>query len=220
MPAAVLWDMDGTLIDSEPYWIEAEMKLAAGFGVPWSHADGLTLVGNPLDVSAQILIERGVKLGEAEIIDALVVEVAARVGERTPWVPEAKRLLDEVVEAGIPCALVTMSLGVLVDRFVEQAGDVFSAVVSGDQVSRGKPDPEAYLVAAKRLGVDPTRCVAIEDSPVGIRAAHSSGAATVAVPRHTEAPAISGVKVLSSLEGVSLRDLARILSENAKTVAR
>lgn len=212
--------MDGTLIDSEPYWIDAEMNLAARFGVPWTHEDGLTLVGNPLDVSAQVLIDRGVHLTAAEVIDVLVTEVAARAQAWMPWVPDARALLDEVVDAGIPCALVTMSIGSLVDRFVEQAGDVFSAVVTGDQVAKGKPNPEAYLLAAKRLGVDPTQCVAIEDSPVGIRAAHASGAATIAVSRHTKTPDIQGVTVLTSLEGVALGDLARILCQHAAMVSR
>jgi beta-phosphoglucomutase-like phosphatase (HAD superfamily) len=211
--------MDGTLIDSEPYWIDAEMHLTARFGVRWTHEDGLTLVGNPLDVSAQVLIDRGVRLTEAEVIDALVTEVAARAEKSMPWVRDAKVLLDEVVGAGIPCALVTMSIGSLVDRFVEQAGDVFAAVVTGDQVTKGKPDPEAYLLAAKRLGVDPAQCVAIEDSPVGIRAAHASGAATIAVPRQTESPRIQGVTVLTTLEGVTLRDLGRILYEHATMVS-
>ncbi len=212
--------MDGTLIDSEPYWIDAEMNLAAKFGVSWTHADGLTLVGNPLDVSAQVLIDRGVRLAEAEIIDCLVTEVAARAKAWMPWVTEARALLGEVVEAGIPCALVTMSFGSLVDQFVEQAGDVFAAVVTGDQVAKGKPDPEAYLLAAEKLGVDPTRCVAIEDSPVGIRAAHGSGAATIAVPRYTEDPGIQGVTVLTTLEGLGLQDLARILYERTTMVLR
>jgi beta-phosphoglucomutase-like phosphatase (HAD superfamily) len=211
--------MDGTLIDSEPYWIDAEMSLAARFGVRWTHEDGLTLVGNPLDVSAQVLIARGVRLTEAEVIDEMVTEVAARAANSMPWVPDARALLDEVVGAGIPCALVTMSIGSLVDRFVGQAGDVFAAVVTGDQVTKGKPDPEAYLLAAKRLGVDPAECVAIEDSPVGIRAAHASGAATIAVPRQTESPAIEGVTVFTTLEGVTLRDLGRILYEHTTMVS-
>jgi beta-phosphoglucomutase-like phosphatase (HAD superfamily) len=206
--------MDGTLIDSEPYWIDAEMNLTARFGVRWTHEDGLTLVGNPLDVSAQVLIDRGVRLTAAEVIDELVTEVAARVESSMPWVLDARALLDEVVGAGIPCALVTMSVGSLVDRFVEQAGDVFAAVVTGDQVAKGKPDPEAYLLAAKRLGVHPAQCVAIEDSPVGIRAANASGAATIAVPRQTENPGIQGVTVFTTLEGVTLRDLGRILHEH------
>jgi beta-phosphoglucomutase-like phosphatase (HAD superfamily) len=211
--------MDGTLIDSEPYWIDAEMSLTARFGVRWTQEDGLTLVGNPLDVSARVLIDRGVPLTAAEVIDELVTEVAARAAVLMPWVPDARALLDEVVGAGIPCALVTMSIGSLVDQFVGQAGDVFAAVVTGDQVANGKPDPEAYLLAAKRLGVDPADCVAIEDSPVGILAAHASGAATIAVPRQSESPCIQGVTVFRTLEGVTLRDLGRILYEHATTVS-
>ena len=137
-----------------------------------------------------------------------------------PWVAEAMALLGEVVEAGIPCALVTMSVGSLVDQVVEQAGDVFAAVVTGDQVARGKPDPEAYLLAAEKLGVDPTQCVAIEDSPVGIRAAHDSGAATIGVPRYTEDPGIEGVTVCTTLAGMGLEDLARILYEHRTFVSR
>jgi len=220
LPAAVLWDMDGTLIDSEPYWIDAEMNLAARFGVTWTQEDALTLVGNPLDVSARVLMGRGVQLTEPQVIEAMVAEVSARAAVSMPWVPDARVLLDEVVRAGIPCALVTMSIGSLVDQFVEQAGDVFAAVVTGDEVANGKPDPEAYLLAAKRLGVDPAQCVAIEDSPVGIRAAHASGAATIAVPRYTANPGIHGVTVLTTLEGVILRDLARILYEHTMMVAR
>lgn len=210
--------MDGTLIDSEPYWIDAEMRLAARFGASWTHADGLTLVGNPLDVSAQVLIARGVRLTEAEIIDELVSEVSARAEAAMPWVVEARTLLEEVVAAGIPCALVTMSYGSLVDRFVEHAGGVFGAVVTGDEVARGKPDPEAYHLAARRLGVESGRCVAIEDSPVGIQAAHASGAATIAVPRHTTDPGIEGVTVLASLEGVGLHGLAQILHQHVTKV--
>lgn len=219
LPAAVLWDMDGTLIDSEPYWIEAEMSIAARFGVSWTHADGLTLVGNPLDVSAQVLIDRGVRLTEAEIIDTLVTEVASRAAASMPWVPEARALLGEVVAAGIPCALVTMSFGSLVEQVVAQAGSVFAAVVTGDQVARGKPDPEAYLLAAQRLGVDPAQCIAIEDSPVGIRSAHASGAATIAVPRHTADPEIPGVTVLASLDGIGVRGLTHILSEHTTAIS-
>ena len=212
--------MDGTLIDSEPYWIAAETHIAARFGVSWTHEDGLTLVGNPLDVSAQVLIHRGVRLTEAEIIDTLVTEVAARAAASMPWVPEARALLGEVIDAGIPCALVTMSFGSLVEQVVAQAGSVFAAVVTGDQVAKGKPDPEAYLLAAQRLGVNPALCVAIEDSPVGIRSAQASGAATIAVPRHTADPGIPGVTVITTLEGVGVQDLARILNEHTTAISR
>lgn len=206
--------MDGTLIDSEPYWIEAEARLAARFGVAWTHDDGLSLVGNPLDVSAQVLMARGVALTEAEIIDLLVSEVAERAQEHMPWLPDARALLGEVRAAGIPCALVTMSIGALVDRFLEASGPVFDAVVTGDSVARGKPDPEAYLTAAALLGVDPRDCVAIEDSRVGIGSAHASGAATIAVLRHTEIPDLDGLTRVTTLDGIGTRGLAAILAEH------
>ncbi len=212
--------MDGTLIDSEPYWMDAERALATRFNVPWSHEDALSLVGNPLDVSAQILIDRGVRLTSAEIIDSMMDEVAARAHESMPWIPEARSLLDDVVRAGIPCALVTMSMGALVEQVVERSNGVFAAVVTGDQVAEGKPDPEAYILAAQRLGVDPTTCVAIEDSPVGIRSAHASGAATIAVPRYTPDPDLPGVTLLKSLDGLGVQGLARIYSLHAASIAR
>ena len=206
--------MDGTLIDSEPYWIDAEMRLAARFGVPWTHEDGLTLVGNTLEVSARTLIERGIDLPLGEVIDCMVTEVAQRAAESMPWLSDARALLGEVVDAGIPCALVTMSIGAQVENFLDAAGHVFDAVVTGDQVSKGKPDPEAYLTAAARLGVDPKECVAIEDSPGGVRAAHGSGAATIGVRRHVAIPEIEGVTALSTLDGLHLEDLARVLQES------
>jgi len=207
--------MDGTLIDSEPYWIDAEMSLAARFGVPWTYDDGLSLVGKPLDVSASILIDRGIPLPADEVIDYMVTEVARRATIAMPWLPDARALLDEAVAAGIPCALVTMSIGAFVERFREHAGDVFDAVVTGDQVANGKPDPEAYLTAAARLGVDPRRCIAIEDSPGGVRSAHASGAVTIAVRRHAELPDLPGVTTLSSLEGLHVADLARWVADSA-----
>lgn len=211
-PAAVLWDMDGTLIDSEPYWMDAEKALADRFDVPWSHEDALALVGNPLNVSAQILIDRGVRLTPVEVIDSMVREVSERAHESMPWILEARSLLQDVASAGIPCALVTMSIGSLVEQVVERSSGVFAAVVTGDQVVEGKPHPEGYLLAAQRLGVDPLRCVAIEDSPVGIRAAHASGAATIAVPRYTPDPDLPGVTVLKSLEGLGLLGLTSIFA--------
>ena len=212
LPAAVLWDMDGTLIDTEPYWMEAEAELVRRFDVEWTYDDGLSLIGNPLDTSAQILIDRGVRLEPDEIISTMVTQVSARARAHMPWLPDARALLDELGTAGVPCALVTMSMGALVDEFLDAAGDVFTAVVTGDQVSNGKPDPEAYLTAAQRLGVDPRQCVAIEDSPAGARSAHASGAVTLAVRRHVPLPFVPGVSRLTSLDGVGLDGIARFFA--------
>jgi len=212
LPAAVLWDMDGTLIDSEPYWMEAEQDLARRFGIDWTYEDGLSLVGNPLDTSAQVFIARGVRLEQDEIISTMVTQVSNQAKQHMPWLADSRTLLDELVAAGVPCALVTMSIGALVDTFLDAAGDVFAAVVTGDQVRNGKPDPEAYLAAAERLGVDPRQCVAIEDSPAGMRSAHGSGAVTLAVRRHSPLPSLQGVSRLASLDGVGLDGIARFFA--------
>lgn len=210
-PAAVLWDMDGTLIDSEPYWIAAETELAARFGVAWTHQDGLSLVGNPLIVSAQKMIDRGVELPPEDVINYLLARVTARVRERTPWMDDARGLLVQVVSAGIPCALVTMSYTVLADALVSRIPDAFAAVVTGDQVTHGKPHPEPYLTAANRLGVPIERCVAIEDSPSGVGSALAAGAATIGVRRLAPLHHRAGLSRVRSLAGFDVDGLGRLL---------
>ncbi|MDN4479348.1 HAD family hydrolase [Demequina muriae] len=209
-PAAILWDMDGTLIDSEPYWIAAETALAERFGVTWTHEDGLSLVGRPLVDSGRILQERGVALDVEEIIASMVATVADRVRAHVPWQADARLLLERVVAAGIPCALVTMSYTRLADAFLAQVPDAFAVVVTGDEVERGKPDPESYLTAAARLGVDPTRCVAIEDSPAGIGSALASGAHTIGVRRLVPVEPRPGLSRVRSLENVTVETLGEI----------
>lgn len=211
LPAAVLWDMDGTLIDSEPYWISAEMGLARSFGVEWTHDDGLTLVGKPLPYSAEIFRERGVDLDVDDIIDYLIERVTAQVRAQTPWLDDARVLLDSVVSAGIPCALVTMSYSRLADAVVSRVPDAFAVVVTGDTVTHGKPHPEAYLTAAARLGVPIERCVAIEDSPSGIGSAYTAGATTIGVRRLAPVEPRPGLTRLRSLEGITVETLAQLL---------
>jgi HAD superfamily hydrolase (TIGR01509 family) len=199
--------MDGTLIDSEPYWIGAELALAERFGATWTYEDSLTLVGNPLDVSAEILKAAGVDLPIETIIDDLLSQVTARAREHLPWMDDSRQLLEALHSAGIPCALVTMSRGAFVEAFLDEAGHFFDTVVTGDEVSRGKPDPEAYLLAAQRLGVLATDCVAIEDSAAGVRSAHASGARTIGVIRHVDVPQIDGIARVTSLAHVTVDDV-------------
>ncbi len=196
--------------------MEAEADLARRFDVEWTYDDGLSLVGNPLSTSAQILIDRGVRLEPDEIISTMVAQVSARARTHMPWLADSRALLDELIAEGVPCALVTMSFGDLAGAFVDAAGGVFAAVVTGDQVRNGKPDPEAYLTAAQRLGVDPRQCVAIEDSPAGVRSAHASGAVTLAVRRHVPLPFLPGVSRLTSLDGVDLDGIARFFSGHVR----
>lgn len=199
--------MDGTLIDSEPYWIEAELALAERFDAAWTYDDALTLVGSPLEASAEILQTAGIALPTRTIIDELLNHVTARARAHLPWMDDSRLLLEALHAEGVPCALVTMSQGNFVDAFLDAAGGLFDVVVTGDQVSRGKPDPEAYLLAAHRLGVEAANCVAIEDSAVGVRSAHASGARTIGVIRHVDVPQIDGIARVTSLTGVTVADI-------------
>ena len=156
-PAAVLWDMDGTLVDTEPYWMECERELVDRFGGTWTDDDARSIIGFDLLDAAVVLRDRGgVDLEPHEIVERMLDGVIARVREHVPWRPGARRLLSELNDLGVPCALVTMSWRRLVDAIVEALAPIhFQAVVTGDEVRDGKPHPEPYLGAARALGVDP-----------------------------------------------------------------
>ncbi|WP_168581520.1 HAD family hydrolase [Gephyromycinifex aptenodytis] len=209
LPAAVLWDMDGTLIDTEPYWMAAETELVERFGGTWSHQDGLAMVGNPLDVSAQILRERTpVDLPIRAIVEELQSGVIEAMRKEMPWRPGARELLLALREADVPCALVTMSWRPMAQVLLAALPrDTFGAVVTGDEVTVGKPDPEAYLTGAAQLGVAIGDCVAIEDSPSGVRSALASGARTLGIPHMVELPELAGLFRVDSLERVQPGDL-------------
>jgi HAD superfamily hydrolase (TIGR01509 family) len=181
---AVLFDMDGTLVDTEPFWIAAEYELVNAHGGTWSDEHAHHLVGRALlDSGAYIREHGGVPLSAAEIVDELLTRVIDAARHDAPFRPGVRALLDQLHAAGVPRALVTMSYAALAHTVADQLGpNVFDAVVCGDQVDRGKPHPEPYLTAARRLGVDPTRCVAVEDSPTGIASAHAAGCVVLAVP--------------------------------------
>jgi len=208
-PAAVLWDMDGTLVDTEPYWMRAEGELVTSFGGVWTHEDAMLLVGAGLWDSALILQSHGVTLEADAIVQRLTNRVQEQLrDEGVPWRPGARELLRQVVDAGIPTALVTMS----VERMARQIVDAidfpaFSHIVSGDTVTMPKPDPEAYLTAAGLLGVAPEHCVAIEDSPPGLAAALAAGTISIAVPHQLPLPESAMYTRWSTLEGHTVSDL-------------
>jgi HAD superfamily hydrolase (TIGR01509 family) len=207
--------MDGTLVDTEPYWIEAEYALVEEYGGTWSREHALNLVGNDLLVSAEYIREHGgVPLEPALIVDRLLDGVIARVREQVPWRPGAVELLTHLQAAGVPCALVTMSY----ERFVAPVlaalpSRSFATVVTGDAVTVGKPHPEPYLTAASLLGVDPRDCVAIEDSNTGAKSAEAAGCTVLVVPNHV--PVLEGGRrvFLDSLVGVDLAGLRQIVEQ-------
>lgn len=213
LPDAVLWDMDGTLVDTEKYWIAAETTLARRDGGVWTEADGLSLVGSSLTYAAQQLrLRAGVRGTDEEIVDDLLAQVIAEVRRHgVPFRPGAVEMLAALRDAGVPSALVTMSYASLAQVVIDGAPEgVFRAVVTGDQVANGKPHPEPYLEGAARLGVDATRCVAIEDSTAGLASAEAAGARVIGVQLLVPIPAAPGRSRLSQLDQITLDDLRRI----------
>jgi HAD superfamily hydrolase (TIGR01509 family) len=209
LPSAVLWDMDGTLIDSEPYWMNSEGAFARENNTVWTNQDGLSLVGMSLYDSSKIIKEKvGSSLEPEQIIQRLTDEVTAQLKQKILWRPGAKELLLMLRREKIKTALVTMSMHRMAQQVVDAIGfDAFDLIVAGDDVRQGKPHPEAYLKAAELLGVRPEDCVAFEDSNTGLRSAEAAGTKAVGIKNIVEIPAIPGRILWPTLEGVSLIDL-------------
>ncbi len=203
--------MDGTLIDTEPYWMDAEADLVASFGGTWTKQDGLKLVGNGLPVSARILQEAGVELEVDEIIERLTDAVTVRLGVERPYRPGAVELVTAVRQAGIPIALVTMSMRQMALDAVGSLG--FDVVVAGDDVARPKPYPDAYEQAAQALGVDPAECIAVEDSPTGVASALAAGTHVIGVEHMLSLDGTGAHDIWHTLAGRTLADL--VASKNA-----
>ncbi len=212
LPAAVFWDMDGTLVDTEPYWISAEHALVEEHGGVWDDELAHQLVGNDLMVSAEFIRANSpITLSALEIVEEMLARVVTQVREHVPWRPGARELLSALNEAGVPCALVTMSWRSLAAAVVEALpASSFQAVITGDEVDHGKPHPEPYLAAARVLGVAASDCVAIEDSPTGVRSAVDAGVPTLAVPHVVPVPLVKGSVQAPSLRGLAPEDLLEL----------
>jgi HAD superfamily hydrolase (TIGR01509 family) len=220
LPAAVLWDMDGTLVDTEPYWLSAEADLVESFGGTWTHEDGLTLVGAGLWHSAAVLQGRGVGLSEDQIVQHLTDRVLDQIHVSVPWRPGARELLSAVRQAGIPTALVTMSIRRMAEHVVSTIPfDAFDHIVAGDDVTHSKPHPEPYLRGAELIGVDPAMCMAIEDSTTGLASAVASGAVAIGVPLHSPLEHGLGYTIWPSLEGKTVDDLSSLFRLLQSSVA-
>ncbi len=198
--------MDGTLVDTEPYWIQAEFELAERYGGTWSETDALNLVGNDLLASGRYIREHmGIDLTPEEIVEALLDGVVHRVERDVPWRPGAVELIESVRAAGIPSALVTMSYERFVAPILAQLPpETFRVVVTGDRVSQGKPHPEPYLTAAAALGLRAEDCLAIEDSNTGARSAEAAGCLVLVVENHVPVLQTDRRVFADSLAGLDL----------------
>ncbi len=219
---AVLFDMDGLLIDSEPLWFEVETDVMTRLGGTWSPADQEALLGSSLDRSVRYFMERAkVPADPAEVGEWMVGGIVAKVLEHGVKVmPGAMELVAAVAASGLPYALVTSSQRRFVDAVLARTGLRFPVVVTGSDVSRGKPDPEPYLLATRRLEVAPAGCLVLEDSITGVAAAEAAGCFVVAVPTLGGIEPGPGRWVRTSLRGVDIAWLRDAWAEGHLAEAR
>ncbi len=203
---AVLFDMDGLLVDTEPLWFEVETEVMARLGGTWTEADQQELLGSSLGNAVRYFSERAaVPATPAEIADWMIGGIVDKVGDRgVTMMPGAARLVAEVAASGLRYALVTSSQRRFVDAVLSRTGLRFPVAVTGTDVTRGKPHPEPYLLAARRLGAEPGRCLVLEDSPTGVAAAEAAGCFVVAVPTLKAVEPGPGRLVLDSLEDLDV----------------
>jgi HAD superfamily hydrolase (TIGR01509 family) len=196
--------MDGTLVDTEPYWIEAEFALADRYAGSWSREHALHLVGSDLlDSGRYIRDQMGIDVEPERIVDELLDSVIEQVERAVPWREGARELLASLRAAGVPCALVTMSYARLAKPIVAALPpDTFAAVVTGEVVDHGKPHPEPYLAAARSLDVLAADCLAIEDSDTGTTSAAAAGCRVLVAPLHVAVPPGPGRTFTASLVGL------------------
>ncbi|MDR2929552.1 MAG: HAD family phosphatase [Propionibacteriaceae bacterium] len=216
-PAAVLWDYDGTIVDTEPIWLQVEKDIVGSYGKVWTDEQGYACIGIGGDEACQKLIDA---IGDVEMtiaeMNQLRGELVAKKVRSTalPYRPGAVELLDACAEANIPCALFSASPRFVVEAGVERMPSRwFQTTITGDDVTEQKPDPQGYLLAASRLGVDPTQCLVIEDSGPGCQAGRAAGAAVLAVPSLTPLDAHPGQVNRSSLVGLRVTQLSTIFAQ-------
>lgn len=214
-PKAILWDFDGTLVDTEPVWERMRRRLCDAHGVTYDEALDAVLIGASIGDSAAVMssfiaTHGGPRLGVDETADWMIEDVLSelRTMPTFPWCPGAKHLIGELNKAGIPCALVSASEHIMLDTLLGRLPEhPFRVVIGGDDVEKGKPDPEGYRKAAADLGFAPSECLVLEDSLIGATAGRASGSPVLALgPLHDPRP---GQFVVASLKDVDLDMVGR-----------
>jgi HAD superfamily hydrolase (TIGR01509 family) len=212
--AAVLFDMDGLLVDTEPLWFETETEVMARLGTGWTTRDQEALLGGSMQRTVAYLLAKATRPASPREVERWMTEgmlERVRAG-RVQVRPGARELLAEVAAAGLPHALVTSSQRPLAEAVLDSCGLRFPVTVCGDDVPATKPDPAPYLLAATLLAAEPACCAALEDSPTGVASATAAGCRVIAVPTFAAIAPAPGRLVVGSLLEVSLatlRDLVR-----------
>lgn len=221
--AAVLFDMDGLLVDSEPVWSVAEAEVMAWLGGPWNLEVKALCIGRRVDESCRILVDvAGSSVPPEEVQRRLVGRMCELFRAHLPLLPGALALVDAVRAEGIATALVSSSYRALVDAALESLGGWrFDVTIAGDEVARAKPDPEPYQLAAARLGVAPADCVVVEDSLAGAVAGEAAGCAVLVVPNVVAVPEAPGRVVSTTpLTGWSPAALRPLVADRRRSAAR
>ncbi|HET6816727.1 MAG TPA: HAD family phosphatase [Mycobacteriales bacterium] len=204
--AAVLFDLDGLLIDSEPVWYDVESAAVAELGGQWGHEHQAACIGGTLDASCRYMLDlTGSPISVEQLSDRLLTEMVRRFRAALPVHDGALPLVDAVRAAGVATGLVSSSYRVLMDAALDVLGSArFDVSVAGDEIERGKPDPMPYLVACQRLGVAPAQCVVLEDAANGVASAEAAGCVVVAIPSIAAMAAAPGRYLVRALTDVDV----------------
>ncbi|GAA0697375.1 HAD family phosphatase [Kitasatospora atroaurantiaca] len=211
-PAAVLFDMDGTLVDTEHLWWQAAAELAADLHLTLTEDDLPEVLGRAVEHTAAHLHRASrTDRAEAELVELLNESFSSKVAAEVVPRPGALALLAELQAAAVPTALVSASPRRVVDLVLDSLGSQwFTITLAAEDTDRTKPDPAPYLAAADLLGLDPAACVAVEDTPTGVASAHAAGCAVLAVPSTVPIEARPRVTLLASLEQADLALLGKL----------
>ena len=209
---AVFFDMDGLLVDSEPLWLESEREITAEYGYAWQPQDQVACLGGPLTRLGQYMFDRCNQVQSPEYFTARIIHMQAeKMRRKMPLMPGALNLITELQSHGIKTALVSASPRVIVDAVLTGIGsDLFPFSISSDDVTRTKPFPDAYLLAAQKSGSAIENCLVFEDSLTGVQAAKESGAWLIAVPHLViveEGPRVRSIDSLHKLNHLKLSEL-------------
>lgn len=213
---AVLFDMDGLLVDTEPQWFAAESATVAQLGGEWGKQQQIDLLGSNLEYAARYMVEHtGSRLGTATVMQMLLENMTRQLVGKVSFRPGVLELVDTLVRADVSLALVTSSVRVHVDVVLSHLPlQPFKHHVTADDVSNLKPHPEPYLTALDLLGASAARSVVLEDSPTGVRAAEAAGCHVVAVPSVVPIDPAPGRAVVPSLTDVNLQLLRRLVTRS------
>jgi HAD superfamily hydrolase (TIGR01509 family) len=214
--AAVIFDLDDVLIDSEAVWERVRREYVESAGGTWRDDSQLAMMGmSTREWSTYLSRDLGVGRPAEEVAAEVVSRVAAAYGDRPPLLPGAENAVGALGKEYL-LGLASSSPRRLIGVVLEAAGlaDAFSAVVSTEEVSRGKPAPEVYLEAARRLGMEPRRCAAVEDSSNGLRSASAAGMLVIAIPNRRYPPDPDAL----ALADLTLPDLTALRSEVVRSL--